>query len=311
MSLIRSSKGEPVQHQDNAEAGALRYSGATYNLAQSADPARASISGLQSSNVAPPRQSASPATMRQSAPSNIPPPLVLPAHTDDISPGSKGGTPNTANTVRPSSYIDQLHSAKHASSAVEAWVDDTMAVDPENPAVHLSESGESITVTSITESGVRDSAETYALPDRPAPAPPPPQPVKQPVPLAETAKWPTAVRPSGLPRPSGLRAPIPRLVMPPRSLMSALSSENVMTTSQLTLTANTNKTTPITRRALAPSAIPAGRAGTASGVIGAERPRGTAMRPRTGILYHVWNVIQNVFLSQKFLVPQGIFPSSK
>ncbi|VDD83330.1 unnamed protein product, partial [Mesocestoides corti] len=92
------SKGEPVQHQDNADAGALRDSGATYNLAQSADPARASISSLQSSNVTPPRQSASPVTMRRSARSNIPPPLVLPTHTDEISPGSKGGTPNTANT---------------------------------------------------------------------------------------------------------------------------------------------------------------------------------------------------------------------
>lgn len=225
------SLNEPLRHRSIERPTELRDSGATYDL----NATRASLnSSIQSSDVAPPRKSTSPVTMRRpprgSIP-NIPPPLALPIDVEATSPD----TPSTAKTARPGSYLERLHNAEHASSAVEAWVADTMTtMNSEALGINLSASSESF-------GGLRDSSETYALSEQPE------------------------ERPRELSRPSGLRAPLPRLVKPPQNLL-ATNSENVMTNSQRTLTAKT-PTTPtggpsaVIRRGIAPTAISGGGRG--------------------------------------------------
>ncbi|CDS37821.1 expressed conserved protein [Echinococcus multilocularis] len=225
------SQNEPLRHQSIERPTELRDSGATYDL----NATRASFSSsIQSGDVALPRKSTSPVTMRRpsrGSKSNIPPPLTLPVDMEAVTPD----TPSTAKAARPGSYLEQLHSAKHASSAVEAWVADTMTtMNSEAMDINLAASSESF-------SGLRDSSETYALSEHPQ------------------------ERQSELLRPSGLRAPLPKLVKPPQSPLAS-NSENVMTNSQRTLIAKT-PTTPtrgpsgIIRRGIAPAAISSGGRG--------------------------------------------------
>ncbi|EUB57375.1 hypothetical protein EGR_07768 [Echinococcus granulosus] len=225
------SQNEPLRHQSIERPTELRDSGATYDL----NATRASFSSsIQSGDVALPRKSTSPVTMRRpsrGSKSNIPPPLTLPVDMEAVTPD----TPSTAKTARPGSYLEQLHSAKHASSAVEAWVADTMTtMNSEAMDINLAASSESF-------SGLRDSSETYALSEHPQ------------------------ERQSELLRPSGLRAPLSKLVKPPQSPLAS-NSENVMTNSQRTLIAKT-PTTPtrgpsgIIRRGIAPAAISSGGRG--------------------------------------------------
>ncbi|VDM18818.1 unnamed protein product [Hydatigera taeniaeformis] len=222
--VAATSQKEPVRHQSIERPTELRDSGATYDL----NVTRASLSSsIQSNDVAPPRQSTSPVALRRpprGSISNVPPPLALPIDAEAISPD----TPSTAKTARPGSYLEQLQNAKHASSAVEAWVADTMTtLNSGTMRIDLSASSESF-------GGLRDSSETYALSEHPE------------------------ERQRELPRPGGMRAPMPRPVKPPQNL--AANSENVMTNSQRTLTAKT-PTTPtggppaVMRRGIAPTAI--------------------------------------------------------
>ncbi|VDK22676.1 unnamed protein product [Taenia asiatica] len=225
------SQNEPLRHQSIERPTKLRESGATYDL----NATRASLSSsIQSSDVVPPRKSTSPVTMRRpprESISNIPPPLTLPVDVEATAPD----TPSTAKTARPGSYLERLQNAEHASSAVEAWVADTLTtMDSDTLNINLSASTESF-------GGLRDSAETYALPEQ------------------------SEERPRELSRPSGLRAPLPRLVKPPQNLTAA-NSENVMANSQRTSTAKT-PTTPTggpstaIRRRIAPTAISGGGRG--------------------------------------------------
>ena len=232
---------EPLHHRSIERPTQLRDSGATFDLNNNI---RESVnSSLQSGDLAPPRRSTSPVKMRRplrGGSSNIPPPLTLPIDTDVISPE----TPQTAKTVRPGSYIDQLQSAKHASSAVEAWVEDTKTMNADNLDVNVAASGESF-------SGLRVSTDTYPLPDQP----------------------------EGCPRPPEiLRAPSPKLVEPPQSLV-----DNVMTTSQRTVTGKTpttptssRPTTTVPRRGIAPAAVGGGSRG---GVASRALRGGSAIRP--------------------------------
>ncbi|KAM7542841.1 hypothetical protein Aperf_G00000019308 [Anoplocephala perfoliata] len=238
------SHKEPVLHQSLERPGDLRVSGATYDL----------NSSIPSEDVDPPRKSSSPVTMRRPPRgTNIPAPLALPVDAEDITPE----TPQTAKTARPGSYVDQLQSAKHASSAVEAWVADTVTMNNANVGgVNLAASSESF-------SGLRASTETYALQEE---------------------------GPSAMVRPEQLRAPSPRLVQPPQSLLT----DNVMTTSQRTVTAKTPTGTPTgkpgVRRAIAPTAIRGGRSGTVPSsvptgrhAVSSIRPPGVLPRPRAPV----------------------------
>ncbi|KAL5107544.1 hypothetical protein TcWFU_003366 [Taenia crassiceps] len=225
------SQDEPLRHKPIGRPTELRDSGATYDL----NAARASLSSsIQSSDVVPPRKSTSPVTMRRpprGSISNVPPPLTLPINAEATPPD----TPSTAKTTRPGSYLERLHNAEHASSAVEAWVADTMTtMNSETLGINLSASSESF-------GGLRDSSETYALPEQPD------------------------ERPRELPRPSGLRAPLPRPVKQSQNI-PATNLENVTTNSQRTLTGKTSATliggpSAVIRRGIAPTAISGGGRG--------------------------------------------------
>lgn len=240
------SHKEPVLHQSLERPGDLRISGATYDL----------NSSIPSEDVGPPRKSSSPVTMRRPPRlTNVPPPLALPIDAEDITPE----TPQTSKTARPGSYVEQLHSATHASSAVEAWVADAITMNNVDGGINLAASSESF-------SGLRASTETYALRDQP-----------------EEGSSEIIV-------PGQLRAPSPRLVQPPQSLLT----DSVMTSSQRTVTAKTPTSTPTgkpsPRRAIAPSAIRGGKPGTvpisvAAGgpVVSSIRPPGVIPRPRASV----------------------------
>lgn len=228
------SQKEPAVHQSLERPGELHVSGATYDL----NPEAISLnSSIPSEDLSRPKRT-SPVAMRRpprgSGP-NAPPPLTLPIDVEANTPS----TPHTPKTARPGSYVEQLHSAKHATSAVEAWVADTMTTmnNGEIGIVNLSASGESF-------SGMRGSTETYALQE---------EETNENIRLTD------------------LRAPPPKLVQPPQSLLT----ESIMTTSQRTVTAKTPASpsgkTGI-RRAIAPSAIRGGRPGTVPTYSTSDRP---------------------------------------
>lgn len=237
------SQKEPAVHQSLERPGNLCTSGATYDL----NAARISMnSSIPSEDLAQPRRTSSPVSMRRpprESGTNVPPSLTLPIDVEVTTPD----TPHTVKTARPGSYVEQLQSAKHASSAVEAWVTDTMTTmdNGEMGIANLSASGESF-------SGMRASTETYALPEK------------------ETNEDIRA---------TDLRAPPPKLVQPPQSLLT----ESIMTTSQKTVTAKTPTTPtgkPGIRRAIAPSAIRGGRPGTVPTLNATGRPtRISSIRP--------------------------------
>nr|CDS34347.1 expressed protein [Hymenolepis microstoma] len=230
------SQKEPALHQSLERPGGLHVSGATYDL----KPEGISLnSSIASEDLSLPKRTSSPVTMRRpprGSGANVPPPLTLPIDVEVT-------TPSTPHTARPGSYVEQLHSAKHASSAVEAWVADTMTAMNNDTIgiVNLSASGESF-------SGMRGSTETYALQEEEA---------------------------NKNIRPTDLRAPPPKLVEPPQSLLT----ESIMTTSQRTVTAKT-PTSPSgksgIRRAIAPSAIRGGRPGTVPTSSASGRPTGVS-----------------------------------
>lgn len=233
------SQKEPTVHQSLERPGQLHVSGATYDL----NPEGISLnSSIPSEDLSRPKKTSSPVTMRRpprGSGANVPPPLTLPVDVEVTTPS----TPRTPKTARPGSYVEQLQSAKHASSAVEAWVADTMTTmnNGEVGIVNLSASAESF-------SGMRGSTETYALQEE------------------ETSKN---------IHPTDLRAPPPKLVQPPHSLLT----ESIMTTSQRTVTAKTPASpsgkTGI-RRTIAPSAIRGGRPGTVPTSSASGRPTGVS-----------------------------------